>query len=320
MTLPAPDRIIAAAGTIDPVFTNSPVLRDTGLDARFSASLALKVETLNPIRSFKGRGTDFLFQTFGAEKPHTVIAASAGNFGQGLAVAARKHGAKCIIYVAGDANPLKVAAMRRFGAEIRVAGDDLDSAKSTARQDANALGGLFVEDGEIAAISEGAGTIAHELHRDGQLGDIMLIPLGNGALSTGIGTYVKSVRPETKIIAVAAAGAPSMALSFAQERYVETESVNTIADGIAVRQPVPIALDAMKGTIDEVVTVPDDMIVQAMRLCFYDLSLVVEPAGAAGLAALVADPARFKGAQLSTVLCGGNVTPDQARNWFLVDQ
>ena len=316
MKHPSVDHIIQAADLIDPVFRNTPTLTGSVLDSRFFVSLALKVETLNPIRSFKGRGTDYLFHTYGDNQPHTVVAASAGNFGQGLAIAARKHCINCIIYAAENANPLKIEAMRRFGGEVRLEGADFDAAKSAGRAFAASIDAPYIEDGDVAAISEGAGTIAVELHNDGLVGDIMLVPLGNGALSTGIGTYLKSVKPETTLIAVAATGAPSMALSFDQGKYIETETVDTIADGIAVRQPVIAALEAMKGTIDEVVLVSDEDIKRAMRSCFYDLGLVVEPAGAAGLAALFANPERFKGANISTILCGGNVTEQQARDWF----
>jgi threonine dehydratase len=147
----------------------------------------------------------------------------------------------------------------------------------------------------------------------------MLVPLGNGALATGVGAWLRHAAPATRVVAVVAAGAPAMRRSFEARRPVRTATAATIADGIAVREPVPYAVDAMAATVDEVVAADDAAIVRAMRLLHEHVGLVVEPAGAAGLAALVADPARWRGARVATVLCGGNVTREQARAWLLAD-
>ena len=151
----------------------------------------------------------------------------------------------------------------------------------------------------------------------GALGDAVLVPLGNGSLANGVGAWIKARRPATRVIAVAAAGAPAMARSWREGRIIETEQARTIADGVAVRQPVPEALQVMRATVDDVVLVEDELIVQAMRLAFATLGLVVEPAGAIGLAALLADPDLGRGRSVSTILCGGNVTAAQAQDWLL---
>jgi threonine dehydratase len=207
--------------------------------------------------------------------------------------------------------------MRGFGAEVRLEGHDFDAAKAAACAFADATGCVFVEDGLHPAIAEGAGTIARELETAGALGDAVLVPLGNGSLVNGVGAWIKARRPATRVIAVVAAGAPAMAASWREGRVVETVQAETIADGVAVRKPVPEALAVMRATVDDVRMVDDASIVQAMRLAFGTLGLVVEPAGAIGLAALLADPELGRGGSVSTVLCGGNVTAGQARDWLL---
>ncbi|MFL5334248.1 MAG: pyridoxal-phosphate dependent enzyme, partial [Geminicoccaceae bacterium] len=216
-----------------------------------------------------------------------------------------------------NANPLKVDAMRGFGAEVRLEGHDFDAAKTAARAFADATGRAFVEDGLHPAIAEGAGTIAREMEAVDAVGDAVLVPLGNGSLVNGVGSWVKARRPLTRVIAVVAAGAPAMAASWREGRVVETAQADTIADGVAVRRPVPEALAVMRATVDDVLIVDDALILQAMRLAFATLGLVVEPAGAIGLAALLADPQLVRAGSASTVLCGGNVTAGQARDWLL---
>jgi threonine dehydratase len=308
-------RIADAMSVISPVFLHSPMLRGTALDRVLHAEVTLKVETLNPIRSFKGRGTE-LFVSGLAGSP-TLVCASAGNFGQGLARAATRRGLPITVFAAMRANPLKVAAMRALGADVRLEGDDFDAAKAAARSHAAQNGALYVEDGAVPEIAEGAGTLALELTEQGVRPDVMLVPLGNGALATGVGTWLRHASPGTRVVAVVAAGAPAMQRSFEQGAVVTTPSVDTIADGIAVREPVPYAVTSMVGVVDAVVSVTDADILQAMRLVHEHVGLVVEPAGAAGLAALVAEPSRWRAASVATPLCGGNVTVSDARHWLL---
>ena len=296
----SPARISEAARVIDPIFLNTPQMAFEPLSRELGADLVLKIETLNPIRSFKGRGTEFFVATL--EDPAPLVAASAGNFGQGLARAAVKRGRAVTIFAAENANPLKIARMRELGAEVILIGHDFDAAKTEARQFAARNGFRYVEDGREPAISEGAGTIAMEL---GAFGTV-LVPLGNGALINGIGTWMRHAHPATRIIGVCAAGAPAMQLSWQTGTIHATETADTFADGIAVRLPVAEALEDMRSTVDDILTVTDDHIRHAMRLLLSHTGLVVEPAGAAGVAALLAFPARFAGQSLATILCGSN--------------
>ena len=278
----------------------------------------LKIETVNPIRSFKGRGAEFLVSCLPV-KPQTLVCASAGNFGQGLAYAARKRGFRVVVFAAETANPLKVERMRELGAEVQLVGSDFDQAKEQARRFAERTGASFIEDGREPEIAEGAGTIAIELCRSDKQFDAVLVPLGDGSLVAGIGRWIKTHSPSTRVVGVCAAGAPAMAMSWREGKPCSTETSSTIADGIDVRVPVPESLLDLPGLMDEVVMVEDEALVEAMRLAFYYHGLVIEPAGAAGLAAAITYQERFGGTLIATPLCGGNLTSDQIRRWLLND-
>jgi len=298
---------IAAAGPqIDPVFLNSPVLKDTSLDRSLGCQLVAKLETHNPVGSFKGRGTE-LFAATALTPEQSVVCASAGNFGQGLARAAGRRGHTCVVFTAKNANPVKIEAMRRFGADVKLVGSDFDAAKEAAHTYASMHGLRFVEDGSEEAIAAGAGTIGLELVATERF-DAILVQLGSGALLAGVGTVLRELAPRTEIIAVVAANAPAMKLSLEAGHAVQTGNANTIADGIAVRVPIPGTLELLRRCCDDIVAVDEDAMVQALRLAHRDLGLVLEPAGAAGMAAVMADPGRFRGRRIATLLSGGNLS------------
>ena len=308
------ERIEEAASVIDPVFLNSPEIAFAPHEHPLGADLTLKVETLNPVRCFKGRGGDFVVRQRAGSGP--LVVASAGNFGQGIAYAARSLGIPLTIYAAETANTLKIERMRDLGAEVILEGRDFDAAKDAARAHAERHGQHFIEDGQDPAVSEGAGTMALELLRGDARYDALLVPLGNGAMINGIGTWVKHRSPETQVIGVCATGAPSMERSWRSGRVETTKEAATIADGIAVRVPVPEALDDMNGIVDDVLLVDDSVTLEAMRLILLHAGLLAEPSGAIGLAALMAHKARFEGQRLAAPLCGGNVTREQFQAWF----
>jgi threonine dehydratase len=308
------ENIAEAARVIDPVFLRSPQFISESLSARLGFPLLCKVECINPIRSFKGRGTNYLLHKLGPTK-ETLVAASAGNFGQGLAYAARARGVPVVLFAAENANPLKVDRMRAFGADVRLAGADFDAAKQAARQYAARPGHRFIEDGRESAIAEGAGTIGMELAAWPQKVDTLFVPVGNGALIAGVGRWFKAVSPQTQIVGVVAAEAPAMQLSWRSHRVVTTERAETIADGIAVREPVPEALEEMASVVDDMISVREAELREAMRLAFHELGLVVEPAGAAGLAAASLFRDQFRGQLVATILCGGNVIIEKYLRW-----
>ena len=310
------DRIVEAARVVDPVFLHSPQFDCEPLSRRLGVTTILKIESVNPIRSFKGRGTDYLLHRLATDRdPRPIVCASAGNFGQGMAFACRKRRREITVFAARSANPLKIDRMRALGATVTLEGDDFDQAKDAARRRAQEHGELFVEDGLIGAIAEGAGTIALELTDGTEPLNAIFVPLGNGSLVNGIGTWLKDRAPKAKVVAVCAAAAPSMAMSFDAGRPIDAPSTS-LADGIAVRVPVPEAVEAMKKTVDEVMLISDDEMLAWLRPLHADAGLVVEPSGAAGLAAIARARDRYQGARVAAILTGGNLTDQQIRDWI----
>jgi threonine dehydratase len=151
--------------------------------------------------------------------------------------------------------------------------------------------------------------MAQEMTDAGLRADALLVPIGDGALAIGVGSWMKAVSPDTRIVGVVAAGAPCMEHSLRAGRPVATERADTIADGIAIRSPIPEAVGQLAEVVDEVVLVRDETIVQAVRLLVDAAGVVAEPAAAAGVAALMADPARFRGREVATIITGSHLDP-----------
>jgi threonine dehydratase len=267
-------RIEEAVRTIDPVFSHDFVMR--GLDAR-----------------------------------QRVVCASTGNFGQAMAYAGRRRGIAVEVFVPADANPVKLARMKAFGAHVTAVGQDSAVSKEAALRHAAATPGcVFIEDGKHPAIAEGAGTIGVELLQADPI-DTIVLPVGDGALIAGVARWVKERSPKTRIVGVCASGAPCMALSWRAGQPVSTERSDTIAEGIEVRLPVAESVARLQGLVDDMVLVDDRDLLEGMRLAARTLGLLLEPAGAAGLAALrVCD---LPGERLATVLTGSNLRPEQLR-------
>jgi threonine dehydratase len=305
MPLPAVNlaKIEQAAHAIDPVFRNSPQYEDTSLSAALGRRVLLKVETANPIRSFKGRGADFFVQSI--DPRQKIVCASAGNFGQAVAYAGRTRGITVEVFAATDVNPAKADRMRALGATVTLAGADFDAAKQNACRRAAEQDCIFVEDGAEDAITEGAGTIAIELLTAGSI-DSVIVPLGDGALINGVAAWMKHRSPGTRVIGVCAKGSPAMRESWKQGHAVKAEA-DTIADGIAVSAPVAKSVELIKTLVDDIVLVDDQSMIEAMRLSLSALGLLLEPSGAAGLAAILRY--NLPGDRLATILTGSNIHP-----------
>ncbi len=313
------DNIRRAMDVIDPVFLASPQYRSEPLNETLGCDLVLKVETTNPIRSFKGRGASFLIKQRlrkGELTGKRLVAASAGNWGQALAHACRSAGLPLLLYASTSANQFKIERMRALGAEVRLHGADFDAAKTEAQAFAASIGGLMLADGLDAEAAEGAGTIAVELMAMEQPPDCIVVPLGNGAMLTGIARWAKAVNPAIEIIGVQASGADAMEKSWRHGKLVFPASINTIADGIGVRVPIKEAVQDMNGIVDDVHLVEDGAIIAAMKLILRKTGLVTEPSGAAGVAAILARQGQFKGRRIATILCGSNITDEQFQTWL----
>jgi len=314
------NNIREAHSVIDNEFKDTPQYNCEPLSERLGCEITLKLEIANPIRSFKGRGAAyFLDRCCRSQTPvKALVTASAGNWGQALAYCARARNIPITIFAATNASPLKVQRMQELGATIKLEGEDFDSAKEAATLFAMNNGCLMIEDGKQTAIAEGHGTIAVELLQHGQYYDDWLVPLGNGSLATGTGRWIKASAPPTRVSAVCAAKADSMYQSWKAGTVVTTDTAATIADGIAVRIPVPESVADLAGTVDQVVCVSDEAIIIAMQLLRRYAGLLVEPSGASALAVLVEKPELFANHRVAAVICGSNITDQQIAEFELV--
>ncbi len=301
------DEILAARVAIDPVFLNSPLMRHPALDYALSCSVTLKVETLNPIRSFKGRGTESVLASL-EPRPAAVVTASSGNFGQGIAWAARRRGIAATIFAPASANPMKVAAMRRLGAVVHLVESGSDESDAAREAAAGKGAPSFIEDGAHREIAAGAGTIAQEMTAAGLQPDVVLVQIGDGALVTGIGSWLKATSPRTRVVGVTATNAPAMAESVAAGRPIQRPAL-TIADGMAITLPVAGALEQVAAAVDEILPVAEDALLAAMRVLIENAGILAEPSGAAGIAALMEHGERFRGAAVAAVITGSNLDP-----------
>ena len=314
-----PDAIRAAHRRIPSAFRDSPQFISEPLSEAIGVPVVVKLETPNPIGSFKGRGTWLAVSELVAAgvvgERNGVVVASAGNFGQGVAFAGRAMAIPVTVVAATTANPMKVAAMRRLGADVQTVGEDFDAAREAAADLAAERGWHLLIDGDDPWISIGAGTVALELTDGVASGDLppldrFYVPVGNGALIAGVGTWLRSAASTTKVIGVQAAGAPAMTLSWRERRPIETPRADTIADGIAARVPVPAALALMFEVVDEMLLVDEEQIVAATREMSVALPSTIEPSAGAAWAAVRA--AQSHAGPVGVLVTGGNVVPGEA--------
>jgi peptide deformylase len=312
------EQIANSAQSIPAEFLNSPQYNCEPLSQALGCNLTIKLDFTNPIRSFKGRGASFFVSQMLAQgDTRAIVCASAGNWGQAMAYACRSFKLPIVIYASVNANPLKVARMKALGATVVIQGHDFDAAKDAAKVYAKSINGYMVEDGFDAAISEGHGTIAVELLAQGNAFESVVIPLGNGAMLNGMARWFKAASPATHVLGVSAAGADAMEKSWRDKTILTSDAANTIADGIAVRVPISEAVADMQGIVDDVLLITDAHIVKAMRLVYQHAGILLEPAGAVGIAAIVAHPSLFANKTVATVLCGSNITEAQIKEYLL---
>jgi threonine dehydratase len=292
-----PSAIRATRQTIPPVFRDSPQYVHPGLTERLGSPVVVKVETVNPIRSFKGRGTWVAIEglagegRIGPERPFVCV--SAGNFGQGVAYAARTLGVPAVVFCSTRANRGKVARMRALGATVIESGDDFDAARGESERYAADHGAELLVDGDDPRISTGAATMAAEVTDAVDRGilpelSIATIPVGNGALINGVASWFRVTTPDCRIVGVQAERADAMTRSFRAGHPVDTATADTYADGIASRVAIPRAVALLPGRIDAMVTVSEDALRDAQATLTEELGITVEGAAAAAWAGLFA--------------------------------
>ncbi|MER5696171.1 threonine ammonia-lyase [Streptomyces mirabilis] len=308
-------RIRAARRVIDPVFLDTPLYRCEALEPGLGCTVSIKLETANPVRSFKARGTEVVASLLTDHASRAVVCASAGNLGQALAWSGRGRGLDVTVVASRSATRAKLDRIRALGAGLELVDGDHEMARERAAAIARCDGIRLVEDSLDIETCEGAATIGLELVGTATSFDTVLIALGGGALATGVGHVVKALAPEVEVVCVQPLGAPAMTHSWRRRRVVTTDSTDTIADGVAGRHPVPAVLDDLLLVADDAVLVREASIIAGMRLLLDHAGLVVEPSAALGIAAILEDRDRFAGRHVVTIVCGSNVDVDAYHRW-----
>ena len=302
--------------TIDNVYRARNALKDVArkTDIIFApklcpgADLYLKTENLQITGSFKVRGAYYKMSRLSKEeKARGVVACSAGNHAQGVALAAKENGIKAVICLPDGAPISKVEATKSYGAEVCLVKGVYDDAYQKALQLRDEMGYTFLHPFDDEDVIAGQGTIALEILE--QLHDVeaVIVPIGGGGLISGIAYTIKTLAPSVKVYGVQATGAPSMANSIADNQIEELACVSTIADGIAVKRPGTLTYELTKKYVDEVVTVTDDEISAAILALMEQQKLVTEGAGAVSVAAAMFGKVPVQGKKTVCVLSGGNI-------------
>jgi threonine dehydratase len=287
----------------------TPVIPAGELSRRVGATVVLKAENLQLTGSFKARGATNMIARLPAEALRAgVVAASAGNHAQAVACAARDVGARAVLVMPEQAPVSKVAAVRQYGGEVRLHGGNYDDAHAEAARLVEAEGLTAVHAFDDAEVVAGQGTVGLEIARQAPDVKLVVVPLGGGGLASGIGVAVAEWLSGARVVGVQAEACAPYIDSLAAHRPIGARSANTICDGIAVKRPGDFTLPLVERYVDEVVTVSDDEVAEAMVMLLERTKLVVEGAGAVAVAALmqgrVAAPAD---GQVCAVLSGGNV-------------
>lgn len=302
--------------TLDNVYKARYALRDIAIQTdilyapnlKEGVNLYLKTENLQNTGSFKVRGAYYKMSRLSdEEKAKGVIACSAGNHAQGVALAAQKNGIKSVICLPDSAPISKVEATRSYGAEICLVDGVYDDAYAKALELRDKMGYTFIHPFDDPDVIAGQGTIALELIEQLPDMDAVIVPIGGGGLISGIAYTVKKLNPNVKVYGVQASGAPSMLNSIHDEHIERLDSVFTIADGIAVKEPGTLTYDICSKYVDEIVTVTDDEISAAILALMEKHKLVTEGAGAVSVAAAMFDKIDLKDKKAVCVLSGGNI-------------
>ena len=304
--LPTADDVRAAAERIAGRITRTPMIHAEKLSLITGARIWLKLENLQYTGAFKERGAlNKLLLMSAQDRARGVIAASAGNHAQGLARHAQLLGVPAVIVMPVTTPDVKVRQTRALGAEVVLTGHDFDEAKAAAAQIEQERGLIFVHPFDDPDVIAGQGTLALEMLEDGPEFDAMIVPIGGGGLIAGMALAVKNASPKTQVLGVQAALFPSMAN--AMDGGARATGGNTLAEGIAVKEAGALTREIVRDIVDDIVLVDERTLERALSLLMMEQKLLVEGAGAAGLAAILSEPERYKGKTIGLVLCGGNI-------------
>ena len=297
-----------AATRVYDVAYRTPLLYSHALSRRLGLDVYLKAECLQYTGSFKVRGAaNRLAALTPAERERGVVAASAGNHAQGVAVAATGRGVPATVVMPTHATLAKIEATRGFGARVLLRGKTFGQPYVHAQELAASEGLTFISAFDDELIIAGQGTLGLEVVEQCPDASMLLVPVGGGGLIGGVAAAVKALSPATRIVGVQAAAAPGAGLSFASGALTRRESLPTIADGVAVEGPGELTLPLLRRYVDDFVTVDEESIAQAIVFLLENARLVVEGAGALGVAALLSGVVRPEHGSVVIVLSGGNI-------------
>ncbi|WP_093836794.1 threonine ammonia-lyase [Streptomyces aidingensis] len=306
---PGLEEILAAQKALASVARVTALEGSRHLSRLISAPVHLKCENLQRTGSFKIRGAYTRIAALGPrERARGVVAASAGNHAQGVALAATLLGVRATVFMPMGAALPKVAATREYGADVRLHGHVVDETLAAAQEYAQETGAVFIHPFDHPDVIAGQGTIGLEILEQCPEVRTIVLGMGGGGLAAGVALAVKSLRPDVAVVGVQAAGAAAYPPSLAAGRPVALDSAATMADGIRVARPGDVPFKIVGALLDDVRTVTEDELSSALLLCLERAKLVVEPAGASPVAALLSAPEAFDGPVVA-VLSGGNVDP-----------
>jgi threonine dehydratase len=314
MAAPASDRIVApddiarAHAAVADIARHTPVLPSLTLSERTGAAVVLKAENLQRTGSFKIRGALNKLAALGERCSNGVTAGSAGNHAWACAQAARSRGVPCEVFMPVEAPLSKMEGCRALGATVHIGGASVDECVALARARAEEAGMAFVHPFDDPDVIAGQGTLGLELLDDVPDLAKIVVPVGGGGLASGVAIAVKSQRPDVEVVGVQVDSVAAFPDSLRRGEPVGVSSALTIADGIAVKRPGELTLPLVRRWLDDVVVVPDDDVAEAIVLCMERAKLVVEGAGAVGVAALLGGQTRAaRSGTTCVILSGGNV-------------
>ena len=308
-SLPTPEDLAAARDLLDGIAVLTPMEESRWLSALTGGTVSLKCENLQRTGSFKARGAYVRMHNLSAEeRAHGVVAASAGNHAQGVALAAQMLGIKATVFMPEGAPIPKEKATRGYGADVVFHGQYLEHALARAREFADETGAVLIHPFDHADIVAGQASCGLEILEQSPDVETVVVPTGGGGLLAGIALAVKQQRPQVRVVGVQAEGAAAYPASLAAGVPTALETMQTMADGIAVGLPGDITFAAVRDHVDEILTVSEESLSRALVALMERAKMVVEPAGAAAVAAILDHPEAF-GDPTVAVLSGGNIDP-----------
>ena len=303
--------VLAARQRIAPYLRPTPLYRYPALDALTGAQVWVKHENHQPVGAFKVRGGVNLVSQLGAdERARGVIAASTGNHGQSVAYAAELFGVRAVICMPEQANPVKVDSLRALGAEVVFHGRDFDEAREHCEKLAAEHRYRYIHSGNEPALIAGVATYTLEILEAQPDIETIVVPVGGGSGASGACLVAKTVRPSVQVIGVQSEAAPAAYRSWRARSLVE-DATSTFAEGLATRVAFELPQQILWELLDDFVMVSEDALKEATRLMISKTRNLVEPAGAAPLAAVLDAPGRFAGRKVAIVCSGGNISPAQ---------